>query len=155
MSRKGKKLRGEQNIIISSPTVLFPKLQAQPQAAGEAWTCHIHVPPEARPLHRGTCAQQRQSTAHKEQHRPRSHCHNATAWHCHAQQRMSVCWGSPWAKASAAVTAPYMSPGPFPEPSPPLPVQAGHSLGQQFFPLHQAQPSQALTPKAAVIQSAF
>lgn len=55
-SRKGKKLRGEQNIIISSPTVLFPKHQAQPQAAGEAWMCHIHVPPEARPSHRATCA---------------------------------------------------------------------------------------------------
>lgn len=103
---------------------------------------------------------QRQSTAHKEQHRPRSHWHNSTAWHHHARQRMSVCWGSPWAEASGAVTAPEavtapccdMSPGPcF------LSLSLPHSGWALFRTaiLSFAQPSQALTPQAAVIQSAF
>lgn len=112
VNRKRRKLRGEQDIIISSAIMLFPEHQAQPQAAGEAWMCHIHTPPEARPSHRATCAHRG-----KAQHTRSSTDHGPTArtpqlaTTMHDRGWMSICWGSPWAEASDAVTAPYMLPG--------------------------------------------
>lgn len=48
---------------------------------------------------------QRQSSAHKEQHRL-----PVTAWHHHTRQRMGSSLASHWAEASGVVTSPYVSP---------------------------------------------
>lgn len=74
-SMEGGRLRGEQNIIISSPV---PNNQAGLQAAGEAWRRHIQAPPkqgllEAQGRRRHGPGPHvhtwRQSAEHEEQHR--------------------------------------------------------------------------------------
>lgn len=151
VSRKGKKLRGEQNIIISSPTVLFPKLQAQPQAAGEAWMCHQKHGHRTGARVHSRAKHSTQGATQTMVPLPQFH---SLAPPCTTEDEclLGESLGQGFRCCDSSIHVPRAL---FPEPLPPLPIQAGHSLGQQFFPLHQAQLSQALTPKAAVIQSAF
>lgn len=153
------------------PTAPSPKHQARPQAAGEAWTRHIHMPPEAGAV-QGTTEQGRCALGGgiARRTRPRVHTRRqsegargatqtasllpSAACHRHARQRMGGSLVSRWVEASGAASAPYVSPAPcFPSHHLHHPFRLYASLGQRFFPLHwyQAQPSGALTPKAAVI----